>query len=80
MTIRKNVQHIALARNFKKDSIMSNVYEFHYKDCVGKVKWETILADSEPLAHETFNKKHVHELVTVLEVFLDPSDLDLDVL
>ncbi len=59
---------------------MSNVYEFHYKDSVGKVKWETVLADSEPAAHEAFNKKHFREHLVVLEVFLDPDDLDLNVL
>lgn len=59
---------------------MSNVFEFHYKDTVGKVKWETILAESEPEAYDAFNKNHYREHVTVLEVFLDPGDLDLDVL
>lgn len=47
---------------------------------MGKVKWETVLADSEPAAHEAFNKKHFREHLVVLEVFLDPGDLDLDVL
>lgn len=45
------------------------MFEFHYKDCVGKVKWELVSAASEPEAFLSFKKKHKNECVTVLEVF-----------
>jgi hypothetical protein len=52
-------------------------FEFHYKDCVGKVKWEHVQAESEPKAYLVFDKAHCNEVVTVLEVFLaDDHDFD----
>lgn len=54
-------------------------FEFHYKDCVGKSKWEHVQAESESKAYLAFDKAHRNEVVTVLEVFqVDASGFDFD--
>ena len=52
------------------------MFEFHYKDSVGKVKWELVSALSEPEAFLSFEKKHESDYVVVLEVFEGAESYD----